>query len=374
MRSSLLLRLDWLRGGGKVNLTSAELTYWPTVPQTGVEATFWDLGTAPIAGPGVAVRGISIRYRAGRWRFALDKGPRRVRLVLTNPCPGVTATHRPIGEAGSPPQWLETFDWSSPVATARADGFIEYDGRHVALTGWRASLDHTWGLFDFGNGLMQHWEWAAVQDGSGGWLVGGFDSGPGITQWKPHDDTLWSGVLVHATAGGTSFCRARIARSGWSDSFAGVNGYAYPQALAARCGGKSLSLVRLKNAYDYNDNGTVRSSVRSSTGGYGLLVERDRVGYSGRSRRCGVARRGVAAKDRFRFIAESPAAASICNPLDPARLDSRDHERGAKSGSDGTRTRDLRCDRPVQGWGRELTMEARSLMRVRALAGVVPHC
>src|SRR5207253_5260421 len=111
-RSSLLLRIDWLRGGGTVNLTSAELTYWPTVPQSGIEETFSDLGTEPTAGPGVAVRGISITYRAGRWTLALDQGPRRVRLVLTNTRPGVTATRWPIGEVGSPPQWLATFDWS----------------------------------------------------------------------------------------------------------------------------------------------------------------------------------------------------------------------------------------------------------------------
>lgn len=106
--------------------------------------------------------------------------------------------------------------------------------------------------------------------------MNGFETGQGVTQWKPHD-TLWAGVLLHSGPRGTSFCRARVVRGGWTNFYAGVNGYVYPQVLAARCGGLRVTFSRLQNAFDY-ERGWAESSARTNFGGYGLFVEQDRVG------------------------------------------------------------------------------------------------
>jgi hypothetical protein len=224
------------------------------------------------------VRGISLSHAGGRWKLALDEGTVKLRLTLSLVRPGATATDWPVGTAKGPgsPTYRSTFDWSVPVATARASGWIGYDGHRSAISGWRGYLDHTWGRFSLGDGLMQHWDWAVAQSAQDTWIVNGFETGPGLSQWKPHD-TLWAGVLLHSGSRGTSFCRARVVRTGWTTFYAGVNGYVYPRTLAASCGGFRVTFSRRQNAYDY-ERGWAESSARTSVGGYGLFVEQNRVG------------------------------------------------------------------------------------------------
>jgi hypothetical protein len=157
-RSLLLLTVD-----GSDSSTAAQLTYWPTVPQRGLSQTFHDLGS-PGRAPGFSVRGISLSNAGGRWKLALDEGTVKLRLTLSLVRRGATATDWPVGTATGPgsPTYRSTFDWSVPVATARASGWIGYDGHRSAISGWRGYLDHTWGRFSLGDGLMQHWDWAVA--------------------------------------------------------------------------------------------------------------------------------------------------------------------------------------------------------------------
>jgi hypothetical protein len=263
--------------GASASQTAAQLTYWPTVPQNGYSETFHDLGP-PGTAPGFAANGLSLSYAGGRWTLALDQGTVKVQLTFAAVRPGATATSWPVGNVTGPgtPHYLSTFNWGVPVATSSVTGSIDYEGHHVPLSGWRGYIDQTWGRFDLGLGLMQHWDWAMVQDSGGAWIVDGFETGAGITQWKPHD-ALWSGVLIHAGARGTTFCRAHVARGGWHEYSSGLSGYVYPQTLTASCNGMRVKFTRIPNAYDY-ERGWIEYSVRTDAGGYGLFVEQNHVG------------------------------------------------------------------------------------------------
>jgi hypothetical protein len=173
------------------------------------------------------------------------------------------------------PHFLSTFNWAVPVATAAVSGSIDYGGRHAVLSGWLGYVDHTWGRFDFGLGLMQHWDWAVVQGSRETWIVHGFETGDGITQWKPHD-VQWRGVLVHAGPHGTAFCRSRAVRSGWREAYdAGVAKFVYPRTLTASCAGMHVAFTRLTNAFSFG-SAIALSSAQANGSGYGLFVEQNR--------------------------------------------------------------------------------------------------
>jgi hypothetical protein len=93
---------------------------------------------------------------------------------------------------------------------------------------------------------------------------------------RPHE--LSSGLGLRAPhAHSTSFCRASVVRGGWSEFYAGVNGYVYPRTLLASCRGSRVAIVRLKNAYDY-EHALASSAARTSSGGYGLFFEWEPTG------------------------------------------------------------------------------------------------
>ena len=265
--------------GGSASQTAAQLSYWPTVPHTGYSDTYHDLGP-PGTAPGFSARGLSLAYARGRWTLALDQGTVRLNLTFAAVRPGATATGWPVGQVTGPgtPAYLSTFDWAVPVASSIVTGSIAYDGHQFALTGWHGYIDQTWGRFDLGLGLMQHWDWAIAVDRQGTWIIDGFETGNGVSQWKHHDQ-MWTGVLIHAGAHTTTFCRSRIVRGGWRNSYGGLSGYVYPETLTASCNGTRVRFARLKltNVGDF-ERGWIGYSVGTDTGGYGLLIEQNHVG------------------------------------------------------------------------------------------------
>jgi hypothetical protein len=261
--SSFLLTMD-----GIGSQSAAQLSYWPTVPQSGYSEIFHDLGPIGSA-PGFSAHGLSLSYASGQWTLVLDQGTVQAKLTFAGVVPGAAALGWPVGGSS-------TFNWAVPVAAARVTGSIDYGGHHAAFSGWHGLIDHTWGKFDLGSGLMQHWDWAAVAGSQGAWIVDGFETGAGITQWKPHD-AQWNGVLIHAGAHSSTFCRARVVRGGWRDYQSGLSGYVYPQTLTASCNGMRVRFARSKNVYAL-DRGWAETSATSGAGDYGLFIEQNRVG------------------------------------------------------------------------------------------------
>lgn len=270
-RSSLQLLL-----GQTGSTTGLELTYWPAAAHSGYSDTYHDLGL-PGAKPGYTVRGASVRRTARGWSVRLDQGTVHVSLTLSAVRGGPTASSWPIGRTAGPPPLDYSFHWSVPIAASAVDGSLQFDGKTVAIHGWRGFLDHTWGLFDMGAGLMQHWDEAVVQAGAGAWIVDGFETGPGISQGRGKD-SQWRGVLVRVGSGATSFCRARARRTGWADYYQGLESFDYPHTLTATCGGRSITFRRLPNtnAYAYS-TGYVITAASTSAGGYGLWTELNQV-------------------------------------------------------------------------------------------------
>jgi hypothetical protein len=257
--------------------TAAQFSFWPAVPHTGYSLVLNDLGP-PGSALGFSAKGLSLSYAGGSWTLALDQPTVQAHLAFASPKPGAAATRWPVGELTGPgkPHFLSTFNWAVPVATSAVTGSLDYEGRHVTATGWRGTIDQTWGRFDFGLRLMQHWDWAVVQSASDAWIVNGFETGAGITQWKPHD-AQWGGVLIHAGAKGATFCRARAARSGWQEFSAGLDGYVYPRTLTASCNGTSVRFLRAGSPFDL-ERGWAGYPARTGAGGYGIFVEQDAVG------------------------------------------------------------------------------------------------
>lgn len=256
--------------------TGAQLQYWPGVPQQGFSQVFYNLGP-PGSAPGFAARNLTLAYAGGRWTLTFDQSNAKGTLTFTSVRPGPTASDWPLGVISGPgtPTYLSTYAWSVPVAAAHVAGTLELDGRPVNLSGWVGYVDHTWGRFDPSGPLMQHWDWAVAEDGTGAWIVDGFESGPGTSKWKAHDD-LWSGVLVRVADGRAAFCRARVARRMWTDAYAyGVAQFVYPHTLVASCGGMRVALARTKRFYGFGTGETV-TSVTTSRSGYGLWDERVR--------------------------------------------------------------------------------------------------
>lgn len=268
-QAALDLRIDSLG-----STSGAQLQYWPGRPQQGFSQMFYDLG--PIGGaPGIAVRGLSLAFGGGRWTLHFDQGNAKGTLTFSAVQPGAAASSWPLGVISGPgtPTYLSTYDWASPVAAARVDGTLELDGTQVTVAGWRGYLDHTWGRFDPAGPLMQHWDWAVAEDATGTWIVDGFESGAGVSQWKAHDD-LWSGVLVHVAGGRTAFCRAHVSRGRWAEAFVYMSAkFVYPRTLTASCGGMRVSLTRTMRVYGF---GTAEALTSTTTGraGYGLWDER----------------------------------------------------------------------------------------------------
>jgi hypothetical protein len=80
---------------------------------------------------------------------------------------------------------------------------------------------------------------------------------------------------VHAT----TFCRTGVVRGGWRQYYSGLSGYVYPETLTASCNRTRVRFARLKltNAGDY-ERGWLAYSIRTDTGGYGILIEQNHVG------------------------------------------------------------------------------------------------
>jgi hypothetical protein len=253
---------------------SAGLSYWQRMPRlAALGATADDFAPRRLPGlVGFSFANVKLAYGAGRWTLDFDEQGARLHLVLSALRPGPTATSWTIGPVTAPgtPHYLSTFAWSVLAGTSTATGTLDEGNLHVAIDGWRASLDHTFGKFE--QSLMQHWDWAAGQSASGGWLVDGFETGPGVS-WTTAHDARWSGVLVRATPGGTTFCRAHVTRGRWTHFYDGIKSYIYPRSLVASCGGTSVSIasgVVLGGGY----GGTVESSAVGTSGAFGVWLDR----------------------------------------------------------------------------------------------------
>jgi hypothetical protein len=238
---------------------SAGLSYYAKMPKLAALGAVADV-FAPrrVSGlVGFAFSNEKLAYAGGKWTLDFDEQGARLRLVLSNVTSGITATKWPI-----------PFDFSAPVATSSANGTLDFGTLHLAISGWRASLDHTWG--DYENSPMEHWDWAAVQSASGGWLVDGFETGHDLGPEKTHDGE-WVGVLVHGSHG----CAARVRRARWTTVYGGIESYVYPRALAASCGGMKLSLAM---SVILNTSGTEPSAgVRGTGGAFGIWTEHENI-------------------------------------------------------------------------------------------------
>jgi hypothetical protein len=231
----------------------------------------------PQSEPGLDLRDddghhVSLVYASGRWTLDALLQTARVHLVLTAPHAGETALRWPIGTETHPgqPTQVATFNWSSVVGLARADGRMTEGAPLWRISGWRASLTHIWASWGFDDDLMQHLDQVVIHDHSGAWFVEGYERGEGASSQSVHD-ALWSGVLAHVTASGVTACRARVHRTHIVWAYDGILSFRYPTALAASCNGLHMAVRRVKSMS--GSNGLVRLFARSSNGGYGTFQE-----------------------------------------------------------------------------------------------------
>ncbi len=139
-----------------------------------------------------------------------------------------------------------TRHWSVPVATGSASGWIELEYLRVAVRGWRAYHDHTWGRFRFETPSWYHADFAVViSRGGEAVILNGLEvGGEGPYRW-PGNVRRWRGVLLRAGPGGVRACRATVRRSGWQVVWDRGDPYRYPLRVSAGCrGGTSLTVER----------------------------------------------------------------------------------------------------------------------------------
>jgi hypothetical protein len=199
----------------------------------------------PHNGPGVTISVASLRHAGGRWLIRLDDGTLQGSLVLTGR-PAVTAGPWRLGREPDPAYtklvdgWMR---WSALVGAGRLSGTLDVGGVKVALRGWPASLDHVWGHFRWETPSYHHHMNAVVFPRDGGSVIlHGVEPGPGYGKLYAGigNDARWTGVVVRATPTGTSFCRAAVRRSAWTDirslELGSVGVIWYPQRVTASCG------------------------------------------------------------------------------------------------------------------------------------------
>ncbi len=167
-------------------------------------------------------------------RLAFETASGVIRLRRARP--GVTARRWRLGaEAGYAKQ--VSLSWSTPIVTSRVAGRIRAGDRSLRLRGWRASLEHRWGRFADDWRAWDHLSTAAVHTrGDSAWILHGMNRRDFVTGVGARD-AFWLGVLVHATASRTTFCRPRIVRRGWVLGFSGPLRH---ERIRAACAGRHV--------------------------------------------------------------------------------------------------------------------------------------
>jgi hypothetical protein len=176
----------------------------------------------------------SISHSGRTWtiRFSSESSDGEIRL--TDARPGVTAQRWGLGrEAGYAER--VTMSWATPVVTARASGHIRLGTQTTDIRGWRGSLEHRWGTYSRSWHAWDHAGTGLVHTrGGSAWMLLGLNRRAFLTGAGARD-AFWLGLLVHATARGTSFCRPRIVRRRWLVS---LDGPVAVERVSASCGGR----------------------------------------------------------------------------------------------------------------------------------------
>ena len=228
-------RLEVIRGGAAtIGIAGGAMAI---TPQSSPGVTM--VGTSPP--PGATPPRASLAYAGGRYVVDASSGANGAHLEIVPRRAGVTVGPwrlGPLQTAWNPPAFLPgTRTWSVPVATGTASGWVLVDGRRLALSGWRAYHDHTWGQFSLAAPSWYHSDFAVVSPRPGeAWILNGLQPGDGKYRPKP-DDRRWQGVLVHATRNRVVSCIARVARSGWLEQTNHGDGWTYltPDRVKASC-------------------------------------------------------------------------------------------------------------------------------------------
>jgi len=255
-------RITVLKGAQPATVLAAD--GMAIVPQSGPGVTM--VGTSPP--PGVEPPRISLRY-AGR-RYVVDArsgaGAAHIEIVPSRAGPRVgpwkLGPHR---TSWNPPAFVPgTRNWSVPVATGRATGWVEIDGRRLDFHGWRAYHDHTWGQFSLAESNWVHSDFAVVSPRAGeAWILNGLEASDGKYRTEPND-RLWQGVLVHARGRSLVTCSARVHRSGWLRNIADGWFYLLPDRVQAACARGGSFVFRPRGGFRGVDGFGVAQEVGGS--------------------------------------------------------------------------------------------------------------
>ena len=185
---------------------------------------------------------ISRSGRAWTIRFSSETSDGEIRLARARP--GVTAQRWGLGREAGYAEHV-TMSWATPVATARVSGHIRIGDQTVDLRGWRGSLEHRWGTYSRNWRAWDHASTGLIHTrGGSAWMLLGVNRRDFLTGAGARD-AFWLGLLVRATADGTSFCRPRIVRRRWLVSV--TDGPVAVASVSASCGRRRVRFTRIED-------------------------------------------------------------------------------------------------------------------------------
>jgi hypothetical protein len=227
-----------------------------TFPTPTLEAVVFDGKTShgsyhPMLARGRTLLDVAdLRRVRGGWHLSLSYPTSKAELTLTGR-PGITVGpwrlgRQPVNQTPAPDFENASFRWSALVPAGRLDGWVDLDLFRLNVRGWRGYLDHTWGKLELEQPTYDHWDFAASHPRPGeSWVLQGLEPRPGGSRRNPitGNDRLWTGVLLHATPQGTTWCRPRVRRTGW---FMAANGFdgPFPDRVTAACGRRKITFRR----------------------------------------------------------------------------------------------------------------------------------
>jgi hypothetical protein len=179
---------------------------------------------------------VGLSRRGTTWTLRVSFQSVNGLIRLRGARPGITAQRWHLGgEAGYTRD--VNVSWSTPVGTSRAAGQLRVGDRTLGVRGWRATIEHRWGRIAGPWLAWANLTSAAVHTrGGGAWLLHGMNRRDFLTGLGARD-AFWLGVLAHVTPSRTTFCRPRVARTGWAY---GARGPIWIRAIHAACGGTRM--------------------------------------------------------------------------------------------------------------------------------------